>query len=223
MKRTVFRMLDEAAKEWANDPYALRKTDNGYAPTTFSQARDRSRRFGAWLISQGYGKGDTMAILGEGSPEWICGEYGLMCAGIVSVPLSIKLLAEEIPFRLNHSEAKGFLTTHNQLEKVLSALDSADSKTIRLVYLDEDIDWGRVQAEKHGIAGDRFIGFTQAEEEGRKLIEAKGSDMTARLDAIDAGTEENDVITISYTSGTTGTPRASCSPISTTGATATTP
>jgi long-chain acyl-CoA synthetase len=73
-----------------------------------------------------------MAVLGEGSPEWICGEFGLMCAGLISVPLSIKLLAEEIPFRLNHSDAKGILTTHNQLEKVLTALRASMTRTCAL-------------------------------------------------------------------------------------------
>ena len=47
MNQTVFRMLDEAARQWANDPYALRKTDSGYAPTTFIQAREKARQFGA--------------------------------------------------------------------------------------------------------------------------------------------------------------------------------
>ena len=168
MKRTVFRMLDEAAKEWADDPYALRKTDEGYAPTTFAQAREKARRFGAWLLSCGYSKGDSLAVLGEGSPEWICGEFGIMCAGLVSVPLSIKLLAEEIPFRLNHSESKGILTTHNQLEKVLNALQTVDSATIKLIYLDDDVEWGRAQADKRGIAGDRFMGFAQAMEDGQR-------------------------------------------------------
>ena len=207
MKRTVFRMLDEAAKEWADDPYALRKTDEGYAPTTFAQAREKARRFGAWLLSCGYSKGDSLAVLGEGSPEWICGEFGIMCAGLVSVPLSIKLLAEEIPFRLNHSESKGILTTHNQLEKVLNALQTVDSATIKLIYLDDDVEWGRAQADKRGIAGDRFMGFAQAMEDGQRLIDAPGSGMAARLNAIDANTEEDDVITISYTSGTTGNPK----------------
>ncbi|MDP2791735.1 MAG: AMP-binding protein [Rectinemataceae bacterium] len=207
MKRTVFRMLDEAARDFPDDPYALRKTDSGYVATSFSQAKAKAREFAAWLLNQGFGKGDNAAILGEGSPEWICGEFGLMSAGLVSVPLSIKLLAEEIPFRLDHSEAKAFLTTHNQLPKVLAALQTSSSATIRLIYLDEDVDWGRDLAEKSGVAGERFTGFAQALEEGRRLIEAPGSSLGARLDAIAETCEEDDVVTISYTSGTTGNPK----------------
>jgi len=207
MKRTVFRMLDEAAAEWTNDPYALRKTDEGYLPTSFGEAREKARRFGAWLVSRGYAKGEAMAILGEGSPEWICGEFGVMDAGLVSVPLSIKLLAEEIPFRLDHSEARGFLTTHNQLQKVLPALRTARNQGIILVYLDDDVEWGRAQAAEQGLSADRFVGFGEAMAEGRRLIEAPGSDMAAKLDAIAAETEEDDVVTISYTSGTTGNPK----------------
>ena len=207
MKRTVFRMLDEAATEWANDPYALRKTDKGYEATSFAQAKEKARRFGAWLLSCGYAKGDNLALIGEGSPEWICGEFGIMSAGLVSVPLSIKLLSEEIPFRLNHSEAKCILTTHNQLEKVLDSFASVESKTIRVVYLDEDVEWGEAQAKKRGVSGDRFTGFAQAMELGQRLLDAPDSGMAARLDAIAVHTAEDDVITISYTSGTTGNPK----------------
>jgi len=207
MKRTVFRMLDEAARDWTNDPYALRKTDKGYEATSFAQAKEKARRFGAWLLSCGFAKGDNLALIGEGSPEWICGEFGVMCAGLVSVPLSIKLLSEEIPFRLNHSEAKAILTTHNQLEKVLDSFASVESKTIKVVYLDDDVDWGEAQARKRGVTGDRFIGFEQAMKEGQRLIEGTGSEIAAKLDAIAANTAEDDVITISYTSGTTGNPK----------------
>ncbi|MDX9784665.1 MAG: AMP-binding protein, partial [Spirochaetia bacterium] len=207
MKRTVFRMLDEAARDWADDPYALRKTDAGYVATSFAQARKRSRAFAAWLVREGYKKGQTMAILGEGSPEWICGEFGLMCAGLISVPLSIKLLAEEIPFRLNHSDAKGILTTHNQLEKVLTALQDVDDKSLRIIYLDEDLDWAKAAIEKKGISAERLQGFAQAENEGRASLADSVSGMSAALDAIAEETTEDDVVTISYTSGTTGNPK----------------
>ena len=76
-----------------------------------------------------------------------------------------------------------------------------------LVYLDDDVEWGRAQAAEQGLSADRFIGFGEAMAEGRRLIEAPGSDMAARLDAIAAETEEDDVVTISYTSGTTGFPK----------------
>lgn len=207
MKRTVFRMLDEAAVDWANDPYALRKTDQGYLPTTFAQAREKARGFGAWILSRGYAKGDRFAVLGEGSPEWICGEFGLMCGGLISVPLSIKLLSEEIPFRLEHSEAKGILTTHNQFEKVMGALKRLPSADLVLVYLDEDIQWAKETAEKQEFSPDRIFRFSDCVGEGLALIADKASGAAASLDRIAQSAQEDDVVTISYTSGTTGNPK----------------
>ncbi len=43
MKRTVLRMLKEAAAKYSNIPYALKKFDSGYVGTTFLQVREQAR------------------------------------------------------------------------------------------------------------------------------------------------------------------------------------
>ena len=122
MKRTVLRMLDEAAERWASRPYALRKTDDGYLAYSFTEIREGARRFAAWMLGQGFRAGDNLAILAEGGPEWIIAECGMLYARCVSVPLSIKLLVEEVSFRLDHSGAKAVIVSKNQLKKALAAL-----------------------------------------------------------------------------------------------------
>jgi long-chain acyl-CoA synthetase len=197
--------MDEAASNWNSDAYALKKGDSGWIAYSFTQARGASREFAAWLLSKGYEKGDRLAILAEGSPEWIMSESGMLCAGCVSVPLSIKLLAEEIPFRLDHSEAKAILATKNQLEKVLGSFSALANKDISLIYLDEDPQYAREAAGKRGIAASRIVGFNEACDAGRALIEGQG--YAERLDAIAEAAEEDDPVTICYTSGTTGNPK----------------
>ena len=207
MKRTVLRMMDEAASRWGPHPYALKKDASGWVSISFAEARERSREFGAWILSMGFEKGDRAAILAEGSPEWILAESGLLRAACVAVPLSIKLLAEEIPFRLDHSEAKAMVTTKNQIEKVLDSLAYIADRRVLLVYLDGDPAFAREAAAKRGLPPDRVVGFDEACEAGRRSMEFPGSDLAARLDDIAAGTEEDDTVTICYTSGTTGNPK----------------
>jgi long-chain acyl-CoA synthetase len=196
-------MLDEAAERWGSLGYALRKTDAGYVPVSFAQAREQAREIAAWLLSTGARRGDAFVIIAEGSPEWIVSEFGLLMAGYVSVPLSIKLLEEEIPFRVNHSQAKGIFTTRNQLGKVLAALKATDNAAVRIIYLDDDPAWARAQAAGQGILAERVTGFEEARTIGRAGLARLGTE----LDAIGAGLEEDDTVTICYTSGTTGNPK----------------
>jgi long-chain acyl-CoA synthetase len=196
-------MLDEAAQKWGSLSYAHRKTDAGWTAVSFLQARERSREFAAWLLSAGVRAGDATVIIAEGSPEWIMAEFGVLMAGGVSVPLSIKLLEEEIPFRANHSQARGVVTSKNQLAKVLGALREVDDKTIRIIYLDDDPEWARQQAADHGVSADRVTGFEEARRAGRESMGRVGE----KLDRILDGIQEDDTVTISYTSGTTGNPK----------------
>ncbi len=207
MKRTVLRMMDEASIKWGDAPYALKKGASDWIPVSFSEARQRSREFAAWLVSMGFTRGDRLAILAEGSPEWILAESGALCAGCVSVPLSIKLLAEEIPFRLDHSEAKAIVTTKNQLEKVLGSFAALENQGMLLLYLDDDPAYARETAARCGVGPERVIGFDEARTAGRRDLSSPGSSLPSRLDAIAAAIEEDDTVTISYTSGTTGNPK----------------
>ncbi len=207
MQRTVLQMLDDAASLFAREPYACRKTDAGYIATTFSKARERARDFAAWLLLSGFKKGDSIAIIAEGSPEWIIGELGLLTAGCVSVPLSIKLLQEEIPFRLNHSEAKAVLTTRNQFEKVLASMKQLSDAGLLLVCMDADTDWAREVGVKAGISAQRIVGMDEALVAGRKAMADEKGVIAASLERARDSVAEDDTATICYTSGTTGNPK----------------
>jgi len=207
MKKTLLDMMDNAASTWPMEPYALRKTDGGYVASTFSEVRDASRAFAAWLILSGFNPGDRLAIIGEGSPEWMEGEFGAFYAGLVSVPLSVKLHPAEITFRLDHSETKAILTTHNELTALLPLLTQPGKAPIVVVYLDDDIAWGRALAVTAGLEARLFKGFSEAVTAGRAALADSSSPLAAKLASIAEAVDEDTLATISYTSGTMGNPK----------------
>lgn len=203
MVQTVIDMLSRAVERHPDRAYAFRKTEMGWTPKSFAQVQTESRCLAAALVKRGVAKTDTMAILSEGSPEWIVSEFGTIMTGAAAVPLSIKLLADEVPFRLNHSGSKGLFLSKNTAEKVFSVRNQIEAHDYFFVLLDDDPDFAKQAGEQYGLQLGKQLMTLQS------LIAEGAADAAAltMVDAVCGDMTGDDIVTVSYTSGTTGNPK----------------
>jgi long-chain acyl-CoA synthetase len=121
MRPTIIDLLNQSVEKYANEPFLWEKTNTEFLPTTYLETRQQTHLLAAGLISIGVATGDKIALLSEGRNAWIIGELGILHAGAVNVPLSIKLEeSNDLIFRLIHSEAKYVLVSGSQLKKISS-------------------------------------------------------------------------------------------------------
>ncbi len=202
-KRTIINLLEKAAVTYKDERYVSRKTDNGWDSYSYLEVKNNVDYLSASLYELGIRENQNFAILSEGSPMWVMSEYSVLTLNSVSVPLSVKLLPEEIPFRLNHSDAAGIFTSKNHLVKVLSILDKVDNKDMKIIFMDEDFEFFHIEMKKAGIAPERGVLFWDAIRKGEELFIKHHT----VLEDIKSKIHENDTVNISYTSGTTGNPK----------------
>ena len=202
-KRTIINLLAKAAVTYKDDRYVSRKTDKGWDSYSYLEVKNNVDYLSASLYDLGIRKNQNFAILSEGSPMWVMSEYSVLALNSVSVPLSVKLLPEEIPFRLNHSDASGIFTSKNHLVKVLSVLDKVENKDMKIIFMDEDFEFFHIEMKKAGIAPERGVLLWDAIRKGKELFIKHHT----ALEDIKSNIQENDTVNISYTSGTTGNPK----------------
>ncbi|MFP4484512.1 MAG: AMP-dependent synthetase/ligase [Spirochaetaceae bacterium] len=197
---TVLSMLQHAAETFTDVPYVWNKTDAGWQPLTFAEVQEAARSVAAALLNRGFAPDSKMVILSEGRQEWVVSEFAALYAGGISVPLSIKLLPEEIPYRVNHSEAEIIVASRNTLPKLLEVWQKLESNPT-VLFLDriEALPEGAATLKEQG----RIIDYPGLLKEGRD----RPPETTERLKQIEESIDQDDVVTISYTSGTTGNPK----------------
>ena len=236
MEESLVALINDAASTWPFGPYVLGKTDSGWKAHSFSQTRDRARAFAAWLLHRGFSPGQKGAILGEGSPEWVQGEFGLLTAGLVSVPLSAKLTGQELSYRLVHSESAILLVSSNLFDRAVAALaESAAEKAHAGLDKDSPRDFGAGKAppcisdshapilvcldsgqsrerlgekmEAAGFGSENLFFFSQAAEAGEAALR-DSPEAAIRLDSIATEMRADSLAFICYTSGTSDNPKA---------------
>lgn len=192
-KRTIIDLFEESVAKYGAKEFLLEKHNGKFEPTTYADSKVEVLRIGAGLVALGIERGDRVAILAEGCNNWIISELGLLYAGAVSVPLSIKLEeANDLMFRLKHSDSKLIFVSNHQLRKVRTIVnDLPDLKNI-IVWGDvkDGLQEGEMSLETLKAMGDEYL-----KENKESFLE------------IGRAVQNNDIATITYTSGTTADPK----------------
>ncbi len=213
---TVIDLLHQGAERWGDDPYLGEKRETGYAETSFLQADRESLAFAAALVLRGIPRKSNIAILSEGRTSWVIGEFGILKAGCVSVPLSTKLSPDEVLFRLDHSGARGILVSENSLKTLLPALSKAAVRPLVILISPRTPSLEALLAEAGLSAGKDALFYADLVNEGQRGLDTPpaaagnafgGKPLTYVMREIEKSVKADDPVTISYTSGTTGNPK----------------
>lgn len=212
--KTVIELLHEGAKKYGESPYLGEKSGAAYETVSFAGADRQSLAFAASLVLRGFNKDDRISILSEGRTAWVLGEFGLLRAGCISVPLSTKLSPDELVFRLDHSESRAIFISENNFPKLAEILGKVKILPV-VVCLSGKTDSMTQQLEKTSlIAGQNFFYYEDLVAEGQRALDTPanpavfgGKPLSRVMEEREEEIKTDDTVTICYTSGTTGNPK----------------
>ena len=191
---TIIEFVEKYVAKFSENPFLWEKNldTNQWEPTTYAETLSMAKRIAAGLMALGVEKGDKISYLSEGRNMWVIGELGVLFAGAVNVPLSIKLEeTNDLVFRVKHSDSKYVITSKFQLPKIRKILPECPMVE-KIIVFDEIADMQD---------NEMYIG--QIIEMGDKFLAENEDKLVERYRSIGP----DDYANISYTSGTTADPK----------------
>ena len=189
---TIIQFVEKYTRQFASNTFLWEKVGKEWTATTFGQTRKEAYRIAAGLMALGVQKGEKVSLLSEGRNLWVLGELGILYAGAVNVPLSVKLEeSNDLVFRIRHSDSKYVMVSAQQLPKIRKIL--ADLPLVEKVIVLDDLD-------KYG---DREMPLSEIRKMGDAFLSEHEDMFRQRYESIGP----DDYANISYTSGTTADPK----------------
>jgi long-chain acyl-CoA synthetase len=193
MKRmTIIDFVEKYTREFNDLTFLREKIGDVWTETSFGQTREEAYKIGAGLHVLGLQKGDKVSLLSQGRNLWITSELGILYAGGVNVPLSIKLSeSTDLLFRIQHSESRYVIVSEQQLPKIRSIIKDCPLVE-KIIVLDPINDY-----QDNEIAISDIIAM------GEEYLKEHAEEFQALYESIGP----DDYANISYTSGTTADPK----------------
>lgn len=140
------------------------------------------------LMALGLKKGDRIATISNNRPEWNFTDMGMAMAGMVQVPIYPTISAEEYEYILGHAEPKLVFLSDKGLNDKIAPI-AKKNKSISDIYT-----FNEIEGAKH---------WTELAKLGEKNREKYKDELEKTKTSIDP----SELLTILYTSGTTGVPK----------------
>ncbi|MER5644164.1 AMP-dependent synthetase/ligase [Streptosporangium sp. NPDC002524] len=189
--RTVCGQLKEAAESSPDAPAYSDPVEGGWSTLTYSQARQRVLEIAAGFAALGLEPGEAVALMMVNRSEHVLADLGAVHAGAVSCSVYSTFAPEQVAFVAGDVAAR------------IAVLGGPADLARWEPVLDELPELRKVIVLEGAPEGDRFVSWDDFLILGRETLAADPAAVDARWQAVTA----DDVLTVLYTSGTTGNPK----------------
>ena len=191
--QNLAEMFFSNRKEHPDKTAYMYKKNGTWHSITFKEAAAEVEKIAAGLASIGVENGDRVAIVSGNRFHWAFIDYAVLSLGAVLVPVYPSLLADQIEYILNDSEAKVVIAENDiQSEKI-------DEIRTNLKFIKNTLI---MDMPEKGL-GESWQTLEQLEELGAAFIKEKPDYLAQSIEKVDT----DSWATIIYTSGTTGEPK----------------
>lgn len=167
---------------------------------TYGQFANAIKIATAGFYAAGVARGDHVGYFVNNRFEWIVTDFALMALGAVSIPRGSDTSPKEVAFIFRHSDSKYLIVeTVKQLEELDAVFEQADWDRCAAIFVVDPA--GRDALPARLQSKTRF--YAELMKEGEAAL-VREPDLIEKLDTSIA---PNDLLTIVYTSGTTGNPK----------------
>lgn len=189
---TIIEILCRRIDESAGSPALAFKRDGQFRWQTWQELASEVAQTVAVLVELGVRPGDRVAQLSENRYEWIIADFAIQMAGAIHVPIHAPLTGQQAAWQVRHSGAKVLLVSGPAQAAKLTSLASE---------LPADLVGVSYDPCSERLAGRNILLLSELP---ARADLSKGID--AACQARQSATAD-DLLTILYTSGTTGEPK----------------
>lgn len=190
--RTIISLFENSIKKYADNIFLWQHDNEKYVGTSYYQTGQRVHALAAGLMKLGLKYDDKVILLSEGRNDWVISELAILYNGAINVPLSVRITeSKELHFRVEHSGSKMAIASRRHIDKILDvaknlpalqtiiSLDPVESTNKSILYIEDIV------------------------KEGQEYLKNHEKDFRKKYNSI----EEEHVVNICYTSGTTADPK----------------
>ncbi len=182
----IFDAIPELLKKKIVEDAFAGKQNGVWLKYSTQQFSDYVNNLSYGLLNLGVTPEDKIAIIANNRPEWNFVDFGVQQTGVVTVPIYPTISETDLEFILNDAKVKYIFVSSEELY-VKAKMIAAKAPSVKEIYT-----FNKVNGAKNWL----------------EVVDlGKQNPKVSELEAIKNTIKPNDLLTILYTSGTTGTPK----------------